>query len=67
MKTNIKFPSIVIAFIVSLFLYNSSYVYSAMSGDNSKDDKVNLYNEAKRFVVRAKKLEKKNKVDKAIK
>ena len=67
MKTNIKFPSIVIAFIVSLFLYNSSYVYSAMSGDNSKDDKVNLYNEAKRFVVRAKKLEKKNKVDMALK
>ena len=43
----------------------SSSGSSSSSGDGS--DKTSLYKEAKRFIVRAKKLEKKDKVEKALK
>jgi tetratricopeptide (TPR) repeat protein len=66
MKKNVQFVSIIITFVGLLFLYNPSFVYAAMSGD-SGNDKANLYKEAERFVLRAKKLEKKDKVEKALK
>ncbi len=69
MKKNTKSVSIIITFITLLFLCNPSFVKAAMSG-NSGDggkNKVNLYEEAKRFVLKAKKLEKKNKTEKALK
>ena len=66
MKKNIQFVSIIITFVCLLFLYNPSFVYAAMSGD-SGNDKANLYKEAERFVLRAKKLEKKDKIEKALK
>jgi len=68
MKKNIQFVSIIITFVVLLLLYNPSFVYAAMSGDSSGgNEKVNLYKEAKRFIIRAKKLEKKDKLEKALK
>jgi len=68
MKKNIQFVSIIITFVCLLFLYNPSFVYAAMSGDSSGgNEKVNLYKEAKRFIIRAKKLEKKDKLEKALK
>ena len=68
MKKNIQFVSIIITFVGLLFLYNPSFVYAAMSGDSSGgNEKVNLYKEAKRFIIRAKKLEKKDKLEKALK
>ena len=66
MKKNIQFVSIIITFVGLLFLYNPSFIYAAMSGD-SGNDKANLYKEAERFVLRAKKLEKKDKIEKALK
>ena len=66
MKKNIQFVSIIITFVGLLFLCNPSFVYAAMSGD-SGNDKANLYKEAERFVLRAKKLEKKDKIEKALK
>ena len=68
MKKNIQFVSIIITFVGLLFLYSPSFVYAAMSGDSSGgNEKVNLYKEAKRFIIRAKKLEKKDKLEKALK
>jgi len=66
MKKNIQFISNIIAFVALLFIYNPTFVYAAMSGD-SGNDKANLYKEAERFVLRAKKLEKKDKIEKALK
>ena len=66
MKKNIQFILIIIAFVALLFAYNPSSIYAAMGGDSS-NDKANLYKEAERFVVRAKKLEKKDKTEKALK
>ena len=66
MKKNIQFVSIIITFVSILFLYNPSFIYAAMSGD-SGNNKANLYKEAERFVLRAKKLEKKDKIEKALK
>ena len=51
---------------VFAFLLLTNYSFAASSsGDGS--DKTSLYKEAKRFIVRAKKLEKKDKVEKALK
>ncbi len=66
MKKNIQFVSIIITFVGLLLLYNPNFVYAAMGGD-SGNDKANLYKEAERFVLRAKKLEKKDKIEKALK
>ena len=68
MKKNIQFISNIIAFVALLFIYNPTFVYAAMSGDSSGgNEKVNLYKEAKGFIIRAKKLEKKDKLEKALK
>ena len=66
MKKNIQFVLIIIAFVGLLSVYNPNSIYAAMGGDSS-NDKANLYKEAERFVVRAKKLEKKDKTEKALK
>jgi tetratricopeptide (TPR) repeat protein len=56
---------LIIFFIISFF--NSIFVNAAgtTSGDENKYGKEGLYKEGKKLVVRAKKLEKKNKKDKA--
>ena len=65
MKTKIKILNIL--FIILFF--NSNFAYSAMSGNDGNNKtgmyKSGLYNQAKKLVIRAKKLEKKNKVEKA--
>ena len=73
MKKNIHLVSIVVTFIALLFLYYPSFVYAAGIGNDSGDNysgstqKVNLYKEAYYLVEKAKKLEKKNKIEKALK
>ena len=62
LKKNIKFLfSIFIVFSLSI---NLNLVYAAGSSD-SGNNYTNLYKEAKRLVIRAKKLEEKNKIEKA--
>jgi len=62
MKKNIRF--IIIFFIISGFTCNLAY--TAMSGSSSNGyDKIGLYKAGKKLVIRAKKLEKKNKKEKA--
>ena len=65
MKTKIKILNIL--FIILFF--NSNFAYSAMSGNDGNNKtgmyKSGLYNQAKKLVIRAKKLEKKNKIEKA--
>ena len=60
MKKNIKF--LIILFTVLFF--NSNLTFAAMSGGND-NDKLALYKQGKKLVYKAKKLEKKNKVEKA--
>ena len=56
-----------IILVTLMLIYSPSLVHAAMGGDNDSNNKVNLYKEAKDLVLRAKKLEKKNKTDKALK
>ncbi len=63
LKKNIKF--LIILFILLGLSLHSNFVYAAgSSGDDSKDE-VSLYKSGKKLVLRAKKLEKKDKVEKA--
>ena len=63
LKKNIKF--LIILFILLGLSLHSNFVYAAgSSGDGGKDE-VSLYKSGKKLVLRAKKLEKKNKVEKA--
>jgi len=65
-KTNIKL--LIILFILLGLSFQPNFVYAAASGGDSSSgasDKVNLYKAGKKLVLRAKKLEKKNKVEKA--
>ena len=66
MKKNIKFVQIIISFLVLLSIYNPSFVYAAASGDGGMN-KTNLYKQGKQFVLKAKKLEKKGKTERALK
>ena len=50
-----------------VFLLLANFSLAAMTGNSGSNNKVNLYKEAKRFIIRAKKLEKKDKVEKALK
>ena len=53
---------------VFIFLLLTNYCFAAgSSGSGDGSYKTSLYKEAKRFIVRAKKLEKKDKVEKALK
>ena len=62
MKKNIKF--LLNFFIIFSLFLNLNLVYAAGSSDNG-NSYTNSYKEAKRLVLRAKKLEKKNKIEKA--
>ncbi len=65
-KTNIKL--LIILFILLGLSFQPNFVYAAASsGDSSSgaSDKVNLYKAGKKLVLRAKKLEKKDKIEKA--
>ena len=63
LKKNIKF------FITLLILcglsFHSSFVYAAASSGSNGKDETSLYKSGKKLVLRAKKLEKKNKIEKA--
>jgi len=62
MKKTIKF--LLNLFAVLSLLLNFSFVYAAGTSDNSKKYS-SLYKEGKKLVIKAKKLEKKNKIEKA--
>ena len=62
LKKNIKF--LIALFILLGLFFNSNLVYGAGSVDTDSD-KATLYNSGKKLVLKAKKLEKKNKVEKA--
>ena len=63
LKKNIKF--LITLFILLGLSFHSNFVYAAGgSGDGGKDE-VSLYKSGKKLVLRAKKLEKKDKVEKA--
>ena len=67
MRRKIKKIIYVFAFLL-LTNYSFAAGSSGSSGSSGDDsDKTSLYKEAKRFIVRAKKLEKKDKVEKALK
>jgi len=52
---------------VFAFLLLTNFSFAAGSSSSSNGNEANLYKEAKKFIVRAKKLEKKDKVEKALK
>ena len=52
---------------VFAFLLLTNFSLAASSSSSSNDNEASLYKEAKKFIVRAKKLEKKDKVEKALK
>ncbi len=58
------FTKIILTIVCILFLSHSNFVYAATSGGDNADS---LYNSAKKIVLRAKKLENKNKSEKALK
>ena len=58
----------IICVFAFLLLTNFSFAASTSSSSSGTDSsKANLYKEAKKFIIRAKKLEKKDKVEKALK
>ncbi|MBA1338533.1 MAG: Tetratricopeptide repeat-containing protein [Pelagibacterales bacterium] len=63
MKKNIKY--LFLLFILLSFSFNFNAVQAAGSTDSGDDNKASLYKAGKKFVYRAKKLEKKNKKEKA--
>ena len=52
---------------VFVFLLLTNFCFAAGGSSSSNGNAANLYKEAKKFIVRAKKLEKKDKVEKALK
>ena len=52
---------------VFTFLLLTNFSFAAGGSSSSNGNEANLYKEAKKFIVRAKKLEKKDKVEKALK
>jgi len=52
---------------VFVFLLLTNFCFAAGGSSSSYSNEANLYKEAKKFIVRAKKLEKKDKVEKALK
>ena len=63
LKKNIKF--LITLFILLGLSFHSNFVYAAGSSGNGATDKTSLYKSGKKLVLRAKKLEKKDKVEKA--
>ena len=63
LKKNIKF--LITLFILLGLSFHSNFVYAAGSSGNGAADKTSLYKSGKKLVLRAKKLEKKDKIEKA--
>jgi len=63
LKKNIKFL-ITLFILIGLFFF-PNLSYPAMSGGDSDKDEISLYKSGKKLVLRAKKLEKKDKIEKA--
>ena len=63
LKKNIKF--LITLFLLLGLSFHSNFVYAAGSSGDGAKDKTSLYKSGKKLVLRAKKLEKKNKVEKA--
>ena len=63
LKKNIKF--LITLFILLGLSFHSNFVYAAGSSGNDATDKTSLYKSGKKLVLRAKKLEKKDKIEKA--
>ena len=63
LKKNIKF--LITLFIALGFSSHFNFAYAAASGGDSSKNEVNLYKSGEKLVLRAKKLEKKNKIEKA--
>ena len=63
LKKNIKF--LITLFILLGLSFNFSPVYSAASSNDGEKDKTSLYKSGKKLVIKAKKLEKKEKIEKA--
>ena len=62
-KKNTKF--LITFFILLGFYFNSNFVYAAGGSNGSGKDETSLYKSGKKLVLRAKKLEKKDKIEKA--
>ena len=61
-----KNTKLLITFLILISLsFFSNLSYSAMSGGNNDKDEISLYKSGKKLVLRAKKLEKKDKIEKA--
>ena len=63
LKKNIKF--LITLFILLGLSFHSNFVYAAGSSGDSGKDEASLYKAGKKLVLRAKKLEKKDKIEKA--
>ena len=63
LKKNIKF--LITLFLLLGLSFHSNFVYAASSSGNGAADKTSLYKSGKKLVLRAKKLEKKDKIEKA--
>ena len=63
LKKNIKF--LITLFILLAFSFNLNLLYAASSSGDSGKDETSLYKSGKKLVLRAKKLEKKDKIEKA--
>ena len=63
LKKNINF--LIILLIILITSSNLNYVYSASGAGTSGNEETNLYKSGKKLVYRAKKMEKKNKIEKA--
>ena len=62
LKKNIKFS--ITLFILIGLSFHSNFVYAAGGSGNGATDKTSLYKSGKKLVLRAKKLEKKDKIEK---
>ena len=62
-KKIFKYLSIIIIIFSSQI--NLNYAYAAATSGNSENSNVNYYNAGKKLILKAKKLEKKNKIEKA--
>jgi len=63
LKKNIKF--LITLFILLGLSFHSNFVHAASSSGNGSTDKTSLYKSGKKLVLRAKKFEKKDKIEKA--
>ena len=63
LKKNIEF--LITLFILCGLFFHSNFVYAAGGSNGSGKDETSLYKSGKKLVLRAKKLEKKDKVEKA--